>query len=154
MANNDLKKGKKKKRKSLKPKTLKRLLPRSKCHCFILCVLKFISPALNGWNTNYNLVSIWGCQKLILTRVLFKKAFVDFPHIFVHDFRAIMTPINEESIDDLGYLSRHAPVGIVIHDKLCGDLANENPEPLIERFISVLTEKQETVVIDVLKRQP
>ena len=79
---------------------------------------------------------------------------MDFPHIFVHDFRAIMTPINEESIDDLGYLSIHAPVGIVIHDKLCGDLANENPEPLIERFISVLTEKQETVVIDVLKRQP
>ena len=33
-------------------------------------------------------------------------------------------------------------------------LVDENPKRLIERFINVLTEKQEAMVIDVLKRHP
>ena len=111
----------------------------------------------NGWDTKYNLVSAWECKKSKPKNVWFEKEFTPYPHFIVYDFEAILAPLNEHPTEDLTYLSRHTPVSVTIHDTLRKDpvyLVDENPERLTERFIKVLTEKQEAIVVDVLKRHP
>ena len=49
----------------------------------------------------------------------------------------------------------HIPISIAVHDALSEGsvyLVDENPKHIIERFIEVLTEKQEAIAIDVLKQ--
>ena len=73
----------------------------------------------------------------------------------MYDFETILAPLNEHPTDDLTYLSRHTPIRVAIHHILSKDpvyLVNENPERLTERFIKILTEKQEAIVSDVWKR--
>ena len=51
----------------------------------------------------------------------------------------------------------HIPISIAVHDTLSEGsvyLVDENPKHIIERFIEVLTEKQEAIAIDVLKQHP
>ena len=88
----------------------------------------------------------------------FEKKFTPYPHFIVHDFEAISSaPLNEHPTDDLTYLSSHIPISVAIHDTLSKEpvyLVDENPERLIERFIKVLTEKQEAIAADVLKQHP
>ena len=65
--------------------------------------------------------------------------------------------INEHPADDLTYLPRHIPISVAIYDTLSKEsvyLVDENPKRLIERFIEVLTEKQEAIAADVLKQHP
>ena len=84
----------------------------------------------------------------------FEKKFTPYPHFIVYDFEAILAPLNEHPTDDLTYLSRHIPIGVAVHDTLSKEpvyLVEENPRRLIERFIEILTEKEETIVADVLK---
>ena len=83
----------------------------------------------------------------------FEKAFTPYPHFIVCDFEAISAPLNEHPTDDLTYLSSH----IAVHHTLSKEpvyLVDEKPERLIERFIEVLTEKQEAIAADVLKEYP
>ena len=78
-----------------------------------------------------------------------------YPQIIVCDFEAILAPFNEHPTHDLTYISRHIPISVAIYDTLSKELVylvNENPERLIERFIEVLTKKQEAVAADVLKQ--
>ena len=113
--------------------------------------------ANNGWDTKYNLAPIWGCGKSVLKKVWFEKEFASYPYFIVYDFEAILAPVNEHPTGDLTYLSRHTPVSVGIHDTLSKEpvyLVDEKPESLIERLINVLTEKQEAIVADVLKRHP
>ena len=69
----------------------------------------------------------------------------------------MLAPLNEHPTVDLTYLSRHIPISVAIHDTFSKEpayLVDENPGTLIERFIEVLTEKQEAIVAHVLKRHP
>ena len=87
----------------------------------------------------------------------FEKEFTPYPHFIVYDFEAVLAPLNAHPTDDLTYLSRHIPISVAVHDTLSKEpvyLVNENPERLIERFIEVLTEKQEAIAADVLKEHP
>ena len=73
----------------------------------------------------------------------------------MYDFEAILPLLNEHSTDDLTYLSRHIPINVAIHDTLSKEpvyLADGNSGRLIQRFIEVLTEKQEAIATDVLKQ--
>ena len=87
----------------------------------------------------------------------FEKKFTPYPHFIVYDFEAILVSLNEHPTDDLTYLSRHIPISVAVHDTLSKEpvyLVDENPERFIERFIEVLTEKQEAIAVDVLKQHP
>ena len=102
---------------------------------------------VNGWDTKDNQVSIWECEKPILKT--FDADFTPYPHSLVNDFEAILAPHNEHPTDNLNYLWRHTSISVAIHVTLGGELVHlvdENPERLIESFIKVLAEKQETPV--------
>ena len=109
----------------------------------------------NGWDTKYNLMSTWECEEPILKTVRFEKEFTSYLHFIVYDFEAILATLNEHPTDDLTYLSRHIPISVAAHDTLREEpvyLVDENPERFLERFIEVLTEKQEAIAVDVLKQ--
>ena len=75
----------------------------------------------------------------------------------MYDFEAILAPLNEHPTDDLTYLSRHIPITVAIHDTLSKEpvyLVDGNTEHLFERFIEVLTGKQEKIAADVVKQHP
>ena len=102
-------------------------------------------------------MSTWECEESILKKLWFEKEFTPYPHFTVYDFEAILAPLNEHPTDDLTNLSRHILISVVVHDTLSKEpayLVDENPECLIERFIEVLTEKQEVIAADVLKQHP
>ena len=99
---------------------------------------------------------IWQCEKPILKKVWFDKDFTSFPHFIVYDFEATLVPLNELPIGNLTYLSRDTPVNIDIHDTLGREpvySVDENLERVLERFIKVLTGKQEIIIADALKLQ-
>ena len=103
-------------------------------------------------DTKYNLVSTWRWEEPIFKKVWFEKKFTAYPHFIVYDFEAILASLNEHPTDDLTYLSRHIPISVAVHDTLSKEpvyLVDENPEGLIERFIEILTEKQEAIAADV-----
>ena len=102
-------------------------------------------------------MSTWECEEPILKKVRFEKKFTPYPHFIVYDFEAISAPLNEHPTDDLTYLSSHIPISVAVHDTLSKEpvyLVDEKPKRLIERFIKVLTEKQEAIAADVLKQHP
>ena len=87
----------------------------------------------------------------------FEKEFTPDPHFIVSNFVAILAPLNKHPTGDLTYLSRHVPVSVAVPNTLNKEpvyLVDENPGRLIERFIKVLTEKQEAIAADVLKQHP
>ena len=47
----------------------------------------------NGWDTRYNLVSIWDCEEPILKKVRLEKEFAPYPHFIVYDFEALMSTL-------------------------------------------------------------
>ena len=99
----------------------------------------------------------WKCEERILKKVRFEKEFTPYPHFIVYDFEAILVPLNEHPTDDLTYLSRHIPINVAVHDTLGKEsvyLVHENPKPLIEQIIEVLTEKKEVIAADALKQYP
>ena len=61
----------------------------------------------NGWDTKYNLVSIWEFEETVFQNVWFEKQFTSYPHFIVYDFKAILAPLNERPTNDLTYLSKH-----------------------------------------------
>ena len=87
----------------------------------------------------------------------FEKKFMPFPHFIAYDSKAILAPLNEHPTDDLTYSSSHIPISVAIHNTLSKEslhLVDEKAERLIERFIEVLTEKQESIAADALKQHP
>ena len=73
----------------------------------------------------------------------------------MYDFEATVALLNNPP--QATYLSRRTPLSVAIHDTLGKEpvyLVDENPKRLIERFIKVRTEKQEAIVVDVLKQHP
>ena len=104
----------------------------------------------NGWDTKYNILSTWECEEPILKKVKFEKRFTPYPHFVVYDFEAISPLFNEHpTTDDLtSYLSSHIPISVAVHDTLSKG-AKYLVDSLKERFIEVLTEKQEAIATDV-----
>ena len=75
----------------------------------------------------------------------------------MHDFDVILSALNDHPTDDLTYLSRHISISVAVHNTLSKEpayLVDENPERLIERFIEVLTQKQEAIAADVFNQHP
>ena len=75
----------------------------------------------------------------------------------MYGFEALLAPLNEHPTDHLTYLSRHTPISVAIHDTSGKEpvyLVDEKPKHLIERFIKVLTDKQEAIAANVLKQHP
>ena len=114
-----------------------------------------------GWDTKYNLVSIWECEEPILKKVRFEKEITPHPHFIVYDFEAILAPLNKHPADNLTYLSRHIPISVPVDDTLSEEredepvyLVDENPERLVEQFIEDVKEKQEAIAADALKQHP
>ena len=102
-------------------------------------------------------MSTWECEEPILKKVRLEKKFTRYPHFIVHDFEARLVPLNEHPTDDLTYLSRHIEISVAVHDTLSEEpvyLVDKNPESLVERFIEVVTEKQEAIAAGVLKQHP
>ena len=80
-------------------------------------------------------MSAWECDESIIKRVRFEKEFTPYPHFTVHDFVAILVPLNEHLTDDLTYSSRHIPISVAVYDTLSKEpvyLVDENRERLIE----------------------
>ena len=76
-------------------------------------------------------------------------------------FEAILARLNEHPTENLAYLSRLIQISAAVNDTLSEEreeepvyLVDENPERLTERFIEVLTEKQEPIAADVLRQHP
>ena len=104
-------------------------------------------------------MSTWQCEEPVLKKTwseLFQT--VPYPYFIVYDFETILAPrLNEHPTDDLAYLSRHIQISVAVPDTLSKEpvyLVDENPERLTERFIEVLTGKQEAISADVLKQHP
>ena len=100
-------------------------------------------------------MSTWECEEPILKKVWLKKKFMPYPHFIMYDFEAILALLNEHRTHGLTYLSKQKLISVAIHYTLSKEpvyLVEENPERLIERFIEVLTEKQEAIAADVLKQ--
>ena len=100
-------------------------------------------------------------EEPILKKVRFEKKFTPYTHFIVYDLEARLVPLNERPTGDLTYLSRHIEISVAVHDTLSEEkgedpvyLVDKNPERLIERFIEVVTEKQEAIAADVLKQHP
>ena len=111
----------------------------------------------NGGDTKYNLTLTWECEKPILKKVWLEKKFTPYPHFIVYSFEAILALLNEHPTHDLTYLSRLIPISVAIHDTLSKEpvyLVDGNTGCLIQRFIEVLTKKQEAIAADVLKQSP
>ena len=69
----------------------------------------------------------------------------------------MLAPRNEHPTDDLTYLSSHTLISVAVHHILSKEpvyLVDENPKRFIERFIKVLTEKQEAMAADAVKQHP
>ena len=98
----------------------------------------------NGWDTEYNLVSTWDCEKPISKKMWFEKNFSPYPHFIVYDLEARLVPFNEHPTGDLTYLSRHIEISVAVHDTLAKEelvyLVDKNPECLVQRFIEAVTE--------------
>ena len=48
----------------------------------------------NGWDRKNNLVSTWKCEEPILKKEWFEKEFTLYLQFLVHDFKAILAPLN------------------------------------------------------------
>ena len=66
----------------------------------------------------HNLASISECEEPILKKVWFEKDFTPYPHFIAYNFEVILALLNEHPIDELTYLSRHAPISVAIHGTL------------------------------------
>ena len=53
----------------------------------------------NGWDTEYNLVSTWDCEKPISKKMWFEKIFSSYPHFIVYHLEARLVPLNERPTD-------------------------------------------------------
>ena len=65
----------------------------------------------------FNLISVWECEKPELKKMRFKKEFRPYPYFIVYDFEAILEKMNEPQTEELNITSRHVPVSVAINDK-------------------------------------
>ena len=93
----------------------------------------------------FNLISVWECEKPELKKRRFKKEFRPYPYFIVYDFEAILEKMNEPQTEELNITSRHVPVSVAINDNLTNEpvfVVDQDPENLIKSFVEDLKERQ------------
>ena len=93
----------------------------------------------------FNLISVWECEKPELKKMRFKKEFRPYPYFIVYDFEAILEKMNEPQTEELNITSRHVPVSVAINDNLTNEpvfIVDQDPENLIKSFVEDLKERQ------------
>ena len=96
----------------------------------------------------YNVVSVWECEKPLLSKKFLKKEFVPYPYFIVFDFEAILKKLDIHQTEDLKINSAHIPVSVAINDNLTNEptfLENSDPEALIKEFLEEILRKQELI---------
>ena len=100
----------------------------------------------------FNLISVWECEKPELKKMRFKKEFRPYPYFIVYDFEAILEKMNEHQTEELNITSRHVPVSVAINDNLTNEpvfIVAQDPENLVKRFVEALKEKQKKIAEEV-----
>ena len=106
---------------------------------------------------DFNLVSVWECEKPELKKMRFKKEFRPYPYFIVYDFEALHKKMNEPQTEELTIASRHVPVSVAINDNLTNEpvfIVDEDPESLIKRFVGDLMERQRKIAEEVNSLYP
>ena len=98
---------------------------------------------------NFNLVSVWECEKPEKKKkMIFKKKFIPYPFFIVYDFEAIQEKVGNEVTEDLFIKSKHVPVSVAINDNLTFEpvfIAERHPEILIMKFVEELVKRQKVI---------
>ena len=105
----------------------------------------------------FNLISVWECEKPELKKMRFKKEFRPYPYFIVYDFEAILEKMNEPQTEELNITSRHVPVSVAINDNLTNEpvfIVDQDPENLIKSFVEDLKERQKKIAEEVNSLYP
>ena len=106
---------------------------------------------------DFNLVSVWECEKPELKKMRFKKEFRPYPYFIVYDFEALHKKMNEPQTEELTITSRHVPVSVAINDNLTNEpvfIVDQDPENLIKSFVEDLMERQRKIAEEVNSLYP
>ena len=105
----------------------------------------------------FNLISVWECEKPELKKMRFKKEFRPYPYFIVYDFEAILEKMNEPQTEELNITSRHVAVSVAINDNLTNEpvfIVDQDPENLIKSFVEDLKERQKKIAEEVNSLYP
>ena len=105
----------------------------------------------------FNLISVWECEKPELKKMRFKKEFRPYQYFIVYDFEAILEKMNEPQTKELNITSRHVPVSVAINDNLTNEpvfIVDQDPENLIKSFVEDLKERQKKIAEEVNSLYP
>ena len=105
----------------------------------------------------FNLISVWECEKPELKKMRFKKEFRPYPYFIVYDFEAILEKMNEPQTEELNITSRHVLVSVAINDNLTNEpvfIVDQDPENLIKSFVEDLKERQKKIAEEVNSLYP
>ena len=105
----------------------------------------------------FNLISVWECEKPELKKMRFKKEFRPYSYFIVYDFEAILEKMNEPQTEELNITSRHVPVSVAINDNLTNEpvfIVDQDPENLIKSFVEDLKERQKKIAEEVNSLYP
>ena len=105
----------------------------------------------------FNLISVWECEKPELKKMRFKKEFRPYPYFIVYDFEALHKKMNEPQTEELTITSRHVPVSVAINDNLTNEpvfIVDEDPGNLIKSFVEDLMERQRKIAEEVNSLYP
>ena len=105
----------------------------------------------------FNLISVWECEKPELKKMRFKKEFRPYPYFIVYDFEALHKKMNEPQTEELTITSRHVPVSVAINDNLTNEpvfIVDQDPENLIDSFMEDLQERQRKIAEEVNSLYP
>ena len=105
----------------------------------------------------FNLISVWECEKPELKKMRFKNEFRPYPYFIVYDFEAILEKMNEPQTEELNITSRHVPVSVAINDNLTNEpvfIVDQDPENLIKSFVEDLKERQKKIAEEVNSLYP
>ena len=105
----------------------------------------------------YNLISVWECEKPLLSRRFLKREFIPYPNFIVFDFEAILNKLDLHQTSDLTINSQHIPVSVAINDNLTNEpifLEDSDPEALIQEFLEEIQRRQELISKEVWRLYP
>ena len=105
----------------------------------------------------FNLISVWECEKPELKKMRFKKEFRPYPYFIAYNFEAILEKMNEPQTEELNITSRHVPVSVAINDNLTTEpvfIVDQDPENLIKSFVEDLKERQKKIAEEVNSLYP
>ena len=105
----------------------------------------------------FNLISVWECEKPELKKMRFKKEFRPYPYFIVYDFEALHKKMNEPQTEELTITSKHVPVSVALNDNLTNEpsfIVDEDPENLINSFMEDLMERHRKIAEEVNSLYP